>query len=47
MSLLENKGYKDSNIYNADKIGLYWKKMLTKYLVSKKEMALGLSKKLL
>lgn len=26
MSLLENKSYKDSNIYNADKIGFYWKK---------------------
>lgn len=38
-SLLVNEGYKDNNVYNADETGLYWKKMPTKSLVSKKEMA--------
>ncbi|XP_054745490.1 jerky protein homolog-like [Anastrepha obliqua] len=38
-SLLVKQCYKDSSVYNADETGLYWKRMLTKSLVSKKESA--------
>ncbi|XP_054281171.1 jerky protein homolog-like [Macrosteles quadrilineatus] len=38
-SLLSEEGYDDNNVYNADETGLYWKKMPTKSLVSKKEMS--------
>lgn len=38
-SLLIEKVYENCNVYNADETGLYWKKIETKSLVSKKEMS--------
>lgn len=36
-SLLSEEGYENNNVYNALEAGLYWKKMPTKSLVSKKD----------
>ncbi|UYV84460.1 hypothetical protein LAZ67_X002280 [Cordylochernes scorpioides] len=35
----DKESYNKSNVYNADETGLYWKKMPTKSLVTKKEMS--------